>query len=86
MAEDVLIRNWPILAFLLFQVVGSWKILSNIKDVSTENKGDFKVVKTQLQALEDRIIRQNSRIGKLEDKHEEVKSILDRHIGSTNDG
>ncbi|MCK5016283.1 MAG: hypothetical protein KAS32_04350 [Candidatus Peribacteraceae bacterium] len=79
--SSTLVQNWPIIIFLLFQVVGSWKILANIKSAGSETTTGLEVIKVQLLALEAQVIKQNSRVGKLEDKYEDLSVNVAAHVG-----
>lgn len=79
--EDVLLRNWPILIFLFAQVIGSWKILSNIKSVNDETNTGLKVIEVRIKGLEDQIKKQNGRVNKLEDTCEKINISVAAHHG-----
>jgi hypothetical protein len=68
-----------VFGFLLAQVVGSWKILSNIKEANNNNTTGLEVIKVHIKSLDEQIKKQNGRLGKLEEKHEELNNSVIAH-------
>lgn len=68
MISDILIQNWPVLVFIILQIAGSAKILGNMKVSDARIHGEIQLQSAHIDALREQIIKQNSRVSKLEDK------------------
>lgn len=76
---NLLVENWPIILFILIQLIGSYKILVNMKTSDAEMKGELELTKVEIkgelqvttlkiEALEKQFIKQNGRVTKMEDR------------------
>lgn len=73
---EFFITYWPIIVFILIQIIGFIRILMNIKVTHVAIRGDLAITNTELKYLKEHVEKQNGRIDKLETK---VSKHLESH-------